>query len=127
MWKIKSDTGNTESVYSTAARQTIEMGTDPDVDPAMYTTMPPDNMIDHPGGPIYDTPMLRLRSWNVMGNTSLSVNYWRTWVERSMAGIVNSTMSKHSIGRPYIQMRNAMILGTIVIPECGHDGEIDTR
>jgi hypothetical protein len=41
-------------------------------------------------------------------------NYWKTWVTSSMEGIVSTTMGKHGIGRPYVEMRNIMMMGTIV-------------
>lgn len=49
-----------------------------------------------------------------MGRTTISDMYWRSRVERSIGGIVNSTLSKHGTGRPYVQMRNTMVLGTII-------------
>ncbi|KAH8156705.1 hypothetical protein CIB48_g11546 [Xylaria polymorpha] len=35
-------------------------------------------------------------------------------VRRSNNGIVSSILSKHNIGKPYVQMRNTMMLGTLV-------------
>lgn len=103
-----------EGVCSKMFRLVQEAGGDPDVDPAMYTTMPLEDMINHPGGEMYNTLMLKPHSWNVMGRTTFEQKYWRTWVRRSMDGIINSTMGKHGIGEPYMQMRNAMMMGTIV-------------
>jgi hypothetical protein len=87
---------------------------DPSIDPTMYSTMPLEDMIDHPGGELYDALMLKSKSWKVMGQTSFSDSYWKTWVDRSMDGIVNSTVGKHGIGKPYVAMRNSMMLGTMV-------------
>jgi hypothetical protein len=94
-----------------------EAGGDPTVDPAMYTTMPLEDMINHPGGEMYETLMLKPKSWRVMGMTTFSTTYWRSWVERSLDGIVNSTMGKHGIAKPYVQMRNAMMMGTLVVKD----------
>ncbi|KAF4460187.1 hypothetical protein FALBO_13028 [Fusarium albosuccineum] len=91
-----------------------EMGCDSSVDPAMYTTMPLDEMGDHPGGEIYDLYMLKPGSWSVMSKTTYEESYWMSWVKRSMDGIVNSTMGKHGIGVPYTQMRDSMMMGTMV-------------
>jgi hypothetical protein len=79
--------------------------------------MPLEDMIDHPGGEMYETSMLKPKSWRVMGMTTFSTTYWRSWVERSLDGIVNSTMGKHGIGKPYVQMRNAMMMGTLVVKD----------
>ena len=76
-----------------------------------------EDMIDHPGGEMYDTLMLKTKSWKVMGQTSYNSSYWKTWVERSMDGINNSTIGKHGIGKPYVDMRNGMMLGTMVIKD----------
>ncbi|KAK2591527.1 hypothetical protein QQS21_010777 [Conoideocrella luteorostrata] len=103
------------SIYSRLVKIIDESGGDPDVvDPAMYTTMPLEDMIDHPGGEMYNLLMLKSTSWNVMGKTSFDQAYWKSWVERSMDDIVNSMMSKYGIGQPYVQMRDAMLMGTIV-------------
>ncbi|OAP54069.1 hypothetical protein AYL99_11603 [Fonsecaea erecta] len=51
------------SIYSKMTRLINEASGDPTVDPAMYTTMPLDDMIDHPGGEMYDTWMLKPRSY----------------------------------------------------------------
>ncbi len=112
--RIWSEEGR-ESIYSRLVKTVGEAGGDPDIDPAMYTTMPLEDMIDHPGGEMYDLLMLKPRSWNVMGKTTFESSYWSTWVERSMDGIVNSMMSKYGIGEPYVQMRDAMMMGTMVI------------
>lgn len=52
-----------------------------------------------------------------MGKTTYEADYWRTWVQRSMDGIVNSMnmMSKHGIGEPYVWMRDTMMMGTVVV------------
>lgn len=89
-------------------------GGDDDVDSAMYTTMPIEEMADHPGGEIYD--LLKPSSWKVMMATVTNDNYWETWVGRSLDGILNAITGKHGIGKPYVDMRNAMMLGTLVTP-----------
>ncbi|KAL9122247.1 MAG: hypothetical protein Q9187_001199 [Circinaria calcarea] len=101
-------------------RLVLEAGGDTSIDGAMYTTMPLEDMLDHPGGEIYDTLMLKPKSWKVMGATSFSPTYWNTWVERSLDGIVNSTMGKHGIGKPYVHMRNSMMMGTMVVVDKDH-------
>lgn len=103
------------SIYSDVVKFVNNAGGDPNIDPSMYTTMPLEDMIDHPGGKLYDLLMLKPRNWNVMGKTTFEDSYWQTWVERSMDGIVNSMMSKYGIGEPYVQMRDAMMMGTTVI------------
>ncbi len=93
---------------------------DTSIDPAMYTTMPLEDMIEHPGGELYDLLMLKPKSWKVMGQTSFNASYWGTWVERSMDGIINSTLGKHGIGKPYVAMRNSMMLGTMMVTDETH-------
>ena len=75
-----------------------------DHDSAMYIMLPLEDMIEYEGGEMYDNLMLKPSNWKVMGNTSIS-------------GIVNSVASKHGIGKPFVDMRNAMMLGTIVVKE----------
>lgn len=86
----------------------------PTIDPAMSTTMPVEDMIGHPDGPMYDFLMLKPKSWSIMGKTAFSKTYWQMWVDRSVYCIINSTMGKHGIGEPYAQMRNVKMMGTIV-------------
>lgn len=95
----------------------VAMDDSVNIDRAMYTTMPLEDMIEHPGGDIYDILMLKTNSWRVMGNTTFKASYWHTWVERSLSGIVNSTVSKHGIGKPFVDMRRAMMMGTMVIKD----------
>jgi hypothetical protein len=102
-----------ESIYSKMTRLVNEVGGDP----AMYTTMPLEDMIDHPGGEMDETLMLKPRSWRVMGMTTSTTTYWCSWGERSLDGIVNSAMGKHGIGKPYVQMRNSMMMGTLVVKD----------
>ncbi|MCJ1472490.1 hypothetical protein MMC13_001138 [Lambiella insularis] len=104
-----------ESIKEKLDRLVLEAGGNTDIDSATYTTMPFEDMIDHEGGEMYDTLMLKTRSWKVMGSTSFSASYCDSWVDRSSDGIVNSTRSKHGIGKPYVDMRNSMMLGTMVI------------
>lgn len=66
------------SIYSTVVEIIDEAGGDPEVDPAMYTTMPLEDMIDHPGGAMYDLLILKVSNWNVMGKTTFEESYWRT-------------------------------------------------
>ena len=106
-----------EGVVSKLDRIICEAGGDNTVDPAIYTTMPLEDMVDHMGGDMYDTLMLKPRSWKVMGQTTFSRTYWKSWVDRSLNGIVNSTMGKHGIGKPYVHMRNAMMMGTMVVKD----------
>jgi hypothetical protein len=107
-------------MYSNVGRIVNKSGSDPDLDPAMCTTMPLEDMIDHPGGKIYDftiSLMPKFTNWNVMGKTTFEESYWTTWVERSMDGIVHSMMSKYGIGESYLQMRDAMMMGNMVISD----------
>ena len=84
------------------------------IDPVMYSTMPLEDMETHPGGDLYDTLMLKPRSWAVMCKIMRAGGYWKTWVERSEQGIVNTTMGRHGISGPYGIMRLGMMLGTSV-------------
>ncbi|KAK5162655.1 uncharacterized protein LTR77_011261 [Saxophila tyrrhenica] len=98
----------------------VESEADMSIDTVMYSTMPLEDMIEHPGGDVYDLLMLKPKNWKVMGQTSFSASYWSTWVERSMDGIVNSTLGKHGIGKPYVAMRNSMMLGTMMVTDEMH-------
>ncbi|TGZ81028.1 hypothetical protein EX30DRAFT_34602 [Ascodesmis nigricans] len=71
-------------------------------------------MIEHPGGRIYDTVMLKPKVWRTMGKTMANAKYWTSWVKRSAHGIVDAVTSKNSISGPYSYMRIGMMLGTIV-------------
>ena len=89
-------------------------GIAPAVDAAICTTMPLEDMATHSGGKVYDAALLKTRSWREMGKVACDSGYWKTWVSRSMGGIVNTTMSKHGIGKPYVDMRTLMMMGTMV-------------
>ncbi|KAI0011446.1 hypothetical protein F4779DRAFT_615687 [Xylariaceae sp. FL0662B] len=108
------------SIYSRVTDIINKSASDPTIDPAMYTTMPLEDMIDHPGGEVYDLLMLKAKNWNVMGKTTFEDSYWKTWVERSMDGITNSIINKYGIGTPYVQMRDCMMMGTIVVRDKKH-------
>jgi hypothetical protein len=84
------------------------------IDPVMYSTMPLEDMESHPGGELYETLMLKPKSWRVMCKVMSSNGYWKTWVDRSEQGIVNTTMGRHGIAGPYGIMRLGMMLGTCV-------------
>ena len=97
-----------------------EAGGSTEIDSAIYTTMPLEDMIDRPGRPMYDILMLKMKCWKVMRKTSFSTLDWKTWVERSMNGIISSTESKHGIGKPYVHMEDAMIMATMVVRDSTH-------
>lgn len=93
----------------------LDSGADPDVDPAMYTTMPLEDMETHPGGKMYELLMLKPKSWRIMTKVMYDKSYWKSWVTRSEQGIVNTIMGRHGIAGPYGYMRLGMMLGTCVI------------
>lgn len=105
------------SIYSKLYKTVIDAGSDPDVDPAIYTTIPREDMIEYPGGRIYDFLILKPSAWNVIGKTTFDPQYWISWVQRSIDGIVNSMTSKYGVGEPYVQMRDAMMIATTVIKD----------
>jgi hypothetical protein len=90
------------------------VGIPAEVDSVICTTMPLEDMGTHAGGRVYDSALLKTKSWREMGRIVDESGYWKTWVLRSMNGIVNTTMSKHGIGKPYVDMRTLMMMGTIV-------------
>ena len=114
------NSNNVVSIKDRMNALVCEAGGRTDIDSVVYTTMPLEDMLDHPGGEMYKTMMLKARSWKVMGQTTFNPSYWSTCVERSMAGIVNSTLGKHGIGKPYMYMRSGMMMGTCVIRDERH-------
>lgn len=105
----------TSNFLSDVKKIVIENGGDPAVDPVMYTTMPLEDMETHPGGKIYNTLMLKPKTWKIMAKTMSSSSYWKSWVTRSEHGIMNTIMGRHGIAGPYGYMRLGMMLGTCVI------------
>ena len=93
-----------------------EHGSDDTIDPAMYTTMPFEDMESHSGGRAYELLMLKPTSWKAMTAVMIAPSYWTTWVSRSADGIRNNITGKHGIGKPYVDMRNCMMMGSIVNP-----------
>ncbi|KAI0471439.1 hypothetical protein GGR56DRAFT_677354 [Xylariaceae sp. FL0804] len=63
----------------------------------------------------YDLLMPKPKSWNVKEKVTFEGASWKTWVERSTDGIVNSMLSEHGIGEPCVQMCDAVMTGTTVI------------
>lgn len=104
-----------DNIIDNVSKIVIESGGNPEVDPAMYTTMPLEDMETHPGGRIYELLMLKPKSWKVMVKTMLNDTYWKSWVTRSEQGIMNTIMGRHGIAGPYGYMRLGMMLGTCVI------------
>ena len=64
IWNAESD----ETIKEKMNRLVSLNGGRTDIDSAMYTTMPLEDMIDHEGGDMYDNLMLKPKSWKVMGN-----------------------------------------------------------
>lgn len=103
-----------EDILGGVSRIVNDSGGDSTVDPAMYSTMPLEDMEEHPGGKMYELLMLKPKSWSVMCKAMHSSSYWRSWVSRSEQGIVNTIMGRHGIAGPYGYMRLGMMLGTCV-------------
>ena len=87
---------------------------DDSFDAAMLTTMTFEEMSKHPGGQMYDDMILKPKSWKEMYKVMIAPAYWRTYVERSEHGIVNTITSRHGLAGPYGFMRMGMMLGTCV-------------
>lgn len=83
------------------------------VDPAMLTTITLDKMSEHPGKPIYESMMLKPKSWRTMYKTMTSANYWRKHVIRSEAGIVDVTTSRRGLAGTY---GFGIMLASCVVP-----------
>ena len=113
-WKRIWNGEGRKNVYLRLTSLVNQADGDSDVDPAIYTTMPLEDMVDQPGGDMYEALMLMPKSWNVMGKTKFSESYWQTWFTRSLDCIVNSTMVRHGIGKQYTDMRNTMMLGMVL-------------
>ncbi|TLS20634.1 uncharacterized protein PpBr36_11067 [Pyricularia pennisetigena] len=71
-------------------------------------------MSTHGGGEMYDSLMLKQRSWKAMYATMKSTPYWASFVERSKAGKVNTIMGRFGVAGPYGAIRMGMMLGTTV-------------
>ncbi|KAK2051679.1 hypothetical protein LY76DRAFT_381219 [Colletotrichum caudatum] len=80
----------------------------------MYSTMTFEEMSKHKGGELYETPMLKPKSWKNMYATMINRSYWTSFVIRSKAGIVNTMMSRLGLATPYGVMRLSTMLGTVV-------------
>ena len=102
------------SVFGAACALACENGLERVLDPATLTTMTFEEMSQHPGGRMYDSMMLKPKSWREMYKVMVSVTYWRSHVSRSETGIMNTVMSRHGIAGPYGSMRMGMMLGTCV-------------
>lgn len=103
------------NICETVSDIITKSGGDPTIDPAMYSTMPLEDMETHPGGKMYELLMLKPKSWRVMVRTMHNSTYWKSWVTRSEQGIVNTIMGRHGIAGPYGYMRLGMMLGTCVM------------
>ena len=68
------------SIKSKLNRLVSRAGVDTTIDATMYTTMSLEKIIDYPGGELYEIMMLKPKSWNVIGATSFSATYWKSWV-----------------------------------------------
>ncbi len=99
-----------EDVYHVAIENNIPSC----VDPAILTTMTFDEMSEHPGGPMYDSMLLKPKSWNAMYNVMTSKTYWKTTIPRSEDGMFNTAMGRHGLSVPYGYMRAGMMIGTVV-------------
>lgn len=106
-------------IISRVKKIVIDNGGSDEVDPAMYTTMPLEDMETHPGGKIYDELMLKPKSWRIMTKVMHDSSYWKSWVERSEQGIMNTILGRHGIAGPYGYMRMGMMLGTCVYTSMG--------
>lgn len=111
VWSSNTITNILESVEQIV----VESGGDIKIDPVMYSTMPLEEMENHPGGRMYELLMLKPKSWRPMCKTMLSKSYWRSWVTRSEQGIVNMITGRHRIAGPYGYMRLGMMLGTCMM------------
>ncbi|RYP19971.1 hypothetical protein DL765_003020 [Monosporascus sp. GIB2] len=71
-------------------------------------------MSGHKGGQLYDSLMLKQKSWRTMYLTNKNATYWPTFGKRSKARIVNIMMSRLGVSGPYGAMKLGMMLGTCV-------------
>lgn len=99
-----------EAVYKVA----IENGISPTIDPAVLTTMTFREMSTHRGGEMYESMLLKPKTWRQMYSVMVSPTYWKSSVTRGKAGIMNSVVSRHGLAGPYGFMRTGMMLGTCV-------------
>lgn len=97
-------------VYKVAVENEIS----PLVDPAILTTMTFDEMSEHEGGPMYESMLLKPKSWKTMHSVMTSKDYWKTTVSRSEHGMFNTAMGRHGLSVPYGYMRAGMMMGTVV-------------
>lgn len=84
------------------------------VNPAILTTMTFKQMSEHTGGDMYKDMMLKPQSWSQMYAIMTSKVYWKSYVERTEQGVINTVMSRHGLAGPYGFMRMGMMLGTSV-------------
>ncbi|KAF5530509.1 hypothetical protein FNAPI_13539 [Fusarium napiforme] len=99
-----------ESVYRVAVRNKI----DTRIDLAVLTTITFKEMSEHKGGEIYESMLLKPKSWKRMYKVMTSNTYWKSCVTRGMAGMMNAITSRHGLAGLYGLMRTGMMLGTCV-------------
>ncbi|KAM3497494.1 hypothetical protein MY10362_009155 [Beauveria mimosiformis] len=97
-------------VYDVAVANSIS----PKIDPAVLTTMTFKEMSMHKGGKMYDSMLLKPKTWKQMYSVMVSPTYWKTCVTRGKAGMMNAVVSRHGLAGPYGFMRTGMMLGTCV-------------
>ena len=103
-----------KSVFGPAYLMAMENEIDSEIDPAMLTTMTFEEMGSHPGGQMYESMMLKAKSWKEMYRIMISKAYWRSCVMRCESGIMNTVTSRHGLAGPYGFMRMGMMMGTCV-------------
>jgi len=115
IWNKKPIDYVLKNAYETAGENGIPNW----IDPAMLTTMTLEEMSTHPGGKMYESMILKPKSWKTMYKTMISKTYWKSHVIRSETGIVNTIMSRHGLAGPYGFMRMGMMLGSCVTSNAG--------
>jgi hypothetical protein len=101
-------------VFGDVYKVAVENGIDTRIDPAVLTTMTFKEMSEHPGGDMYESMLLKPKSWKQMYKVMTSNTYWKSCVTRGKAGMMNAITSRHGLAGPYGFMRTGMMLGTCV-------------
>lgn len=111
-WKMVwcTGTGTVRLVFADVIRAARTNGITPEVDPAILTAMMFDEIKTHPGEGMYESMMLKTKSWRHMYSVVTSKLYWRSHVIKSEAEIINTTISRHGLASTYGFTRAGIML-----------------
>jgi hypothetical protein len=84
------------------------------LDPVMFSTLPLDEMVSENKMAIHDVCLLKPAVWDTITKAVKDPKTYTTAVTRNEEGINMTTLGRHSIAGPYVAMRNAAVIGTLI-------------